>query len=331
MLRPEKTLAHIADGLITYLEAELDNPAIGYDTPLTQMEGGYETYTFRFRLSGVRDELCKPLILRLYPALYGPDRAVWESTIQNALANARYPAPRVYLTCTDTSILGSPFLIMAFLTGETMLAASAESLPELLGRTHAALHRIDPEPLVRSFKEQGFEDHKYRFDGWLDWLNDTAQRYSWLCEGVSWLWENRPPEPERLSICHGDFHPQNILVQDGRVTGVLDWPGLVIADPTLDVACTTVLLTIHAKHYLRQVEWPRVAEMYLDAYQTDRALELKYLEYYQVWRCICAFEDGADGLEVWQHPLVVRDLAEQVHRTTGIRITPQGQTWYHIP
>ena len=326
MLRPEKTLALISDDLIAYLEADLDNAAIGYDTPLTQMEGGYETYTFCFKLSGVRGELSKPLILRLYPPLYGPDRAIWESTLQNALADAGYPAPRVYLTCTDTSILGSPFLIMAFLAGETMLTACAESLPELLGRTHAALHRIDPEPLVWSLKARGFEDHRYRFDGWLDWLNDTAKRYSWLREGVNWLWENRPPEPERLSTCHGDFHPLNILVQDGRVTGVLDWPGLIIADPALDVACTTVLLTIHAKHHLHQVEWPRVAEMYLDAYQAERALDPKHLEYYQVWRCICAFEDGADGLESWQHPLVVRDLAEQVHRTTGIRITPQSQT-----
>ena len=65
---------------------------------------------------------------------------------------------------------------------------------------------------------------------------------------IDWLLENRPPEPERLAVCHGDFHPLNILVQDGIVTGVLDWPGFIIADPALDIANTIVLSTIPFKH-----------------------------------------------------------------------------------
>ncbi len=53
---------------------------------------------------------------------------------------------------------------------------------------------------------------------------------------------------QNASICHGDFHPLNILVKEGQVTAVLDWPGFSIADPVLDVAYTVVLLTIPAKH-----------------------------------------------------------------------------------
>jgi hypothetical protein len=72
MMNAEKTLDQISRGLIEYLKNELDNTMIGYDMPLTQMQGGYETYTYRFKLSGVQGELAKPLILRLYPGSMAP-------------------------------------------------------------------------------------------------------------------------------------------------------------------------------------------------------------------------------------------------------------------
>ena len=63
---------------------------------------------------------------------------------------------------------------------------------------------------------------------------------------MSWLRERRPPEPGRRAICHGDFHPQNILSEGGAVTGVLDWPNALVADPTYDVASTRIILASDA-------------------------------------------------------------------------------------
>jgi aminoglycoside phosphotransferase (APT) family kinase protein len=321
MILPEKPLEQIADALIAYLRVELDAPAIRYDTPLTQMEGGYETYTYRFRPGGVSGELAQTLVLRIYPQLYGTDRAVWESTIQNALADVGYPAPRAYLTCTDTSVLGGAFFIMQFLPGELMITAPPESIPGMLGRTHAALHDIDPEPLLQSLREQGFNESRYNLGGRLDWLRIGASKHPWLGDGVDWLLTNRPPEPERISMCHGDFHPLNILVQDGEVTGVLDWPGFIVTDPLFDVANTIILTMISAKHILSLTEWEIVIGMYLDAYRAQRPLDLKHLDYYKARRCIVALMEGADGHNVWQNPLIVRDLTACVHSVAGIRIT----------
>ena len=63
-------------------------------------------------------------------------------------------------------------------------------------------------------------------------------------EGLRWLVEHRPAEPARLSICHRDFHALNVLFADGEVTGIVDWGGLLVADPVFDVANTVMLLTI---------------------------------------------------------------------------------------
>lgn len=326
MLRSDKALKQLSDGLITYLRAQLGNTSIGYDSPLTSMKGGYETHMYRFRLSGVEGELSRPLALRLYPPHDGPARAIWESTVQNALADEGYPVARAYLTCTDASILGGVFFIMALLPGELMITLPFETVPGLLGESHAALHRIDPGPLARSLRKRGFDERAYRFGRGLEELGEAAGRYPWLGAGVDWLVEHRPPEPERLSVCHGDFHPLNILVQEGQITGVVDWAGFMIADPVLDIANTIVLSAIPAKHLFSLPGVDEFPQMYLDAYRAHRPLDLRYLDYYQARRCIIALMEGARGHQVWQMPAVVEDLIGQVHNATGIRITPPGQS-----
>jgi hypothetical protein len=138
--------------------------------------------------------------------------------------------------------------------------------------------------------------------------------------------ENRPPEPERLAVCHGDFHALNILYADGKVTGVLDWPGFAIADPVFDVANSIVLITISGKHLaasmgdFSSVDWDLVADLYLAAYRTHRSLDDTNLDYYRVRRCVMALVQGFEGQKVWQHPLIVRDLLAYILDITGIQI-----------
>jgi aminoglycoside phosphotransferase (APT) family kinase protein len=144
---------------------------------------------------------------------------------------------------------------------------------------------------------------------------------------VNWLIENRPPEPEHLAVCHGDFHALNILIQDGKVTGVLDWPGFIIADPAFDVANTVVLTTIPSKHIsasmdgFSSVDWEMAAQLYLDAYRTHSPLDGEHLDYYRVRRCVDALIQGFDGQKIWQQPLIVKDLIEYIQKITDLEIT----------
>ena len=46
-------------------------------------------------------------------------------------------------------------------------------------------------------------------------------------------WSLPPPEPR--AICHGDLHFRHVLVDDGRVSGVIDWIDLCRGDPALDL------------------------------------------------------------------------------------------------
>jgi hypothetical protein len=62
------------------------------------------------------------------------------------------------------------------------------------------------------------------------------------------------PDGDRL--CHGDFHPMNVL-GDAAQPVVIDWPDACRGEPAADVCRSWLLLRLHAED---------LAEPYLDAY-----------------------------------------------------------------
>ena len=152
----------ISDRLISYLRDQLGNPALDFASPLTRLQGGYETASYRFELDGASEELSRPLMLRLYPQFYGTSSAIWESTVQNGLAGQGYPVAQAHVLCTDMSVLGGAFFVMDHLPGRPLAVAPPESVPGLLGKTHAELHNSDPAPLMEMLSEKGVDDDGYR-------------------------------------------------------------------------------------------------------------------------------------------------------------------------
>lgn len=48
--------------------------------------------------------------------------------------------------------------------------------------------------------------------------------------------------PAGTSLLHGDFHPLNVLVDSGQVSGVIDWTDTLVGDPRADVARSLCLM-----------------------------------------------------------------------------------------
>ncbi len=324
-MQPEND--HLSEKLLAYLREQLDDGEITYQTDPVQVHGGFETQIYRFQLKGAPGEFTQTLILRLYPAIYGTGNAFWESTIQNVLKKAGFQVAKAYFLCTNLSVLGGAFFIMDYLPGEPMVMAQMEYVPELLGKNHAVLHQIDPDPLVKVIEEAGIEQSLLFINHRFKVFQKRAFEFPWLREAIDWLVGNRPAEPDQLAICHGDYHPLNILVQDGEVTGVLDWSGFLIGDPSIDIANTLVLITIPFKHVaptlgldFSNVDFEDVAEAYLQAYQAEKSLDGTHLDYYRVQRCVNALLEGVQGQSVWQHPLIIKDLLEFIYSVTELNI-----------
>ena len=59
------------------------------------------------------------------------------------------------------------------------------------------------------------------------------------------------PQSAPDSMCHGDLTPGNVLVDDGRLAGIIDVGGFGPADPALDLVIAWHLLDADRRGILR--------------------------------------------------------------------------------
>ena len=118
--------ADLADALLPWLQRELAAPALSFHPAPEPIAIGVETWVYGLGLEGAPDSLASPLVLRLFPERTSPLQARFEATVQNHLADAGYPAPRVPLVCEDAAVLGGPFVLIERVEGRMQLDALIE-------------------------------------------------------------------------------------------------------------------------------------------------------------------------------------------------------------
>jgi len=164
-----------------------------------------------------------------------------------------------------------------------------------LTETHLALHALDPAALVASLASAGCPlellDSSTLY-AWLRFEIDRAALHG-LVPGLEWLERSRPVERVQV-ICHGDFHPLNILMQRGKVTGVVDWSTgfLRISEPEYDVGATSALIALGPLELPRPLvpfanaarRW--IVRRYVRGYAQQRSLDPLRLRYYEALRLL---------------------------------------------
>ena len=113
----EKHISQISDNLLSFFSDELCETKVGYEIPPTQLQGGYDTSVFHFKLKTVHPSLSGPLVLRVFRKSHSPKQANIERVIHNTLVEQGVTVPYVHCACVDDKCLGNQFLIMDFLTG----------------------------------------------------------------------------------------------------------------------------------------------------------------------------------------------------------------------
>ena len=304
---------HPAERLLTYLREQLQRPAVVYLRPPVRIAGGFDTRIYAFQLAHVPPDFSGRLIVRIFRETNGGQRATVEGALQNALADAGYLVPRVVEVCTDATVLGGAFILMHCVEGQTLLEAMMRPsmlwrAPRLLASAHAHLHALDPLPVLRAVEAAGVPSALASTNAMLVRLQARTQGcgLEGLLPGCVWLAAHRPPAVGRASILHGDFHPGNVLVANGSVTGVIDWSNAGLGEPAADVATTRVVLTMGPLHAPALVRRPMeairrwLAWHYSRAYYRLHPLSETSIRYYEALRCYAAM------LHVAQRRLAVR-------------------------
>jgi aminoglycoside phosphotransferase (APT) family kinase protein len=254
---------------------------------------GWEAHVYRLQLQG---ELPLPapydeaLSVRAYDTPLAVPRANHEFVVMHALRDFGYPTPNPLRLESDCRLLGGPFLVSPWVEGITLLDWLRRGFTRVLkvagrlAQLHLALHALPP--LDSTVAGAAFLDKRlHELERMIaDFALDK------LAPGLHWLQAHRPAPPASPSNLHLDFHPVNIIVDDGEPRAVLDWSEADVGDRHADIGMTLVLLrtapvlvTTRSERLLRRPARWLLARRYLRVYQRSQPLDPVVLRYYVAW------------------------------------------------
>lgn len=244
---------------------------------VTPVSGGWDTALWRVERGG------SSYALRVFrPAQAAVCRR--EAAVMRAgLPGVPIPAVRAEGTWQDR-----PALLIDWCPGQTLLAAIRAApwrlrpLAAAFGRAQAALHAA---PAPDTLRAEG--------RSWIDWQGRADEALAARLRAAA-------TEPER--ILHFDFHPLNVMVEAGIVTGILDWANVHTGDPRADLARTVTILRLAPA----EPGTPPLLQTIL-----ARVLERHWRRGY---RAVAGPIGGMAPFYAWAGAAMVKDLAPQLGR-----------------
>ncbi|MDO8613368.1 MAG: phosphotransferase [Dehalococcoidia bacterium] len=209
-----------------------------------------------------------------------------------AIEAARSRGVRVPAVLGATTVLGRPGLIMERIEGPDLLTLigrrpwTAFRVGRICGEVHAQLHEVRAPSAIDSAKES---------------LREAIERPGLLPGPVAEFALNTLDGlPDGDALCHGDFHPGNILMA-GETPVLIDWTNAMRGDPAADVARTRMMLrlgeappgTSFALRALARVGRSLLVTLYLRSYRRARPLDM-------------------DAVNRWEVPVAAARLAEGI-------------------
>ena len=210
-----------------------------------QFPGGHSNLTYLIRFGETDLVLRRPPLGPVAPTAHDMAREFrWLSAVSPIFALA----PRAYLLCDDTSVVGSIFYVMERRHGVVVRLDEPTGLqdPAMRRRVGGALvdaladlHAIDIETTGLSHlgKPAGFVERQVK--GWTDrWQRSKTAELPEMDALAQWLKTGLPSNPSRPAIVHGDFKLDNLMLaadQLDRIVAVFDWEMSALGDPLVDL------------------------------------------------------------------------------------------------
>jgi aminoglycoside phosphotransferase (APT) family kinase protein len=225
------------------LEAYLSRHVAGFAGPLTlgRFKGGQSNPTYRLATPERLYVLRRKPFGKLLPSAHAIER---EYRVTAALAGAGFPVARPLHLCTDETVIGAAFYVMAHAEGRVFWEPHAPGLSgpdraalfDSLNATIAQLHMLDHQALgLADFgRPQGYVGRQIR--RWSEqYQASETETIPEMDRLIAWL-PGACPEDSGAAIVHGDFRLDNCIIHptEPRVIAVLDWELSTIGDPLAD-------------------------------------------------------------------------------------------------
>ena len=250
-----ETTDSMVERIAVYLAEKLGSEyVVLHDVQRIAVGWSHETWLFDATWTVNGDERRHGFCLRRDPGnalLRDMSNLAVQFDVLRALDATDVPTPHPWFFESDSDVLGSPFLVMDRVAGTCPSPWGSEGrrfYAEAAGRgvladsfTDAliAIHNLDWRAVgleVLGVPGPGDDFPRREIAKWRALIDATGiEPDPVLTDVICWL-ESNTPTAERLVLVHGAFRTGNLLIDDDRVSAVLDWETEVIGDPMYDVA-----------------------------------------------------------------------------------------------
>ncbi len=225
------------------LEAYLTDHIDGYKGPLTveKFKGGQSNPTYLLTTPDRQYVLRRKPPGKLLKSAHAVER---EYRIMTALGSKGFPVPKTYLLCEDADVIGTAFFVMDFVQGRILwdgrlpdcTKSERAAIYETMVDTIADLHLIDPDEVgLGDFgKREGYFSRQIA--RWSRQYRDSeTDKIEAMDALIDWL-PNHVPSGDRLSIVHGDYRLDNLILHPTQPTvmATLDWELSTLGHPMAD-------------------------------------------------------------------------------------------------
>lgn len=239
-------------------------------------------------------------VLKLYRDWCPPDWVEYEVRIAHLVQEAGIPSPEA---SEIVEVGGRRGLIYQRLEGISMVQ-DLKSRPWMLLKHAHQLAELQSK--IHEKSTTGLPSYKDR-------LRYDIEETSYLTESLRREAHDVLNQlPNGQSICHGDFHPENVLITK-RGPMVIDWMNACSGSPWADVARTSLILTIGVRAAAKQI--PLFLRM---------MVRLFHRTYLRRYRAICA--DTENEMQRWMTLIAAARLNENIiaEREMLIELVKEG-------
>lgn len=201
-----------------------------------RLSGGASRWTWSLDVL-VDGERLVPLVLqRQRPGAIGSSHVDLEERLLRLAAAGGVPVPGVVAADPAGELLGSPFLVVDRVEGETIprrvlrrpdLADARDRFAADCGRVLAAVHALPRDALPGLPRTDPLQEA-------VGHLDDALGASPAFELALRWLTETRPPAGPS-AVVHGDFRTGNLLLGPEGLRAVLDWELAHVGDPAEDL------------------------------------------------------------------------------------------------
>lgn len=190
-----------------------------------------------------------------------PDLARHEAFALEAALTGNFASPSLIGFDETGELAGTPAVLMTMLPGNVILEPfNGDLWVKQLAKTLSEIHQIKAR------------DFSWQYKHWYD--PNQLKKPDWTKVPVSFeqlIQYLKKPAPKMPTVfLHRDYHPANLLWQNGKISGVVDWVNACLGPAMVDVS--------HCRLNLVSLYGVEVADKFLDAW-----LNLAGEEHYSLW------------------------------------------------